>query len=291
MSSETDEQKQVNTPAEVALEAIMAFNRKERYHLIRHAVTGGPWSLTDAFRSELEGVLRGDLASPTGPCRIPDNAYVAMDYHLNWIATALEVAKMSPSPEESASLGGLEAVVEAGPFINKYMDDEGHCTHVDILTGNQEDTDLLVAFIDEHVLHLILVEAKAGSGWNSKQINSKGQRLSDIFERDSPSPWVRPYFVLVGAPLGEGKQNPNFSGLEADCPKWFFRGRNGRNLPEGGEAPIPYLSMQPQCQLCKPTRVDDSGEKWKVEKETGFALNDSKVEKWSLPYYGVGCCT
>lgn len=50
--------------AEVALEAFMAFNRKERYHLIRRAVTDGPWSLTEPFRRELEGVLKGDLASP-----------------------------------------------------------------------------------------------------------------------------------------------------------------------------------------------------------------------------------
>lgn len=96
MRSEQDAGQQTDTPAEVALEAIMAFNRKERYHLIRHAVTGGPWSLTDAFRSELE--------RETGAGRIPDNAYVAMDYHLNWIAAALEIAKMSQLPSDRKSV-------------------------------------------------------------------------------------------------------------------------------------------------------------------------------------------
>ena len=47
-----------------------------------------------------------------------------------------------------------------------------------VATGNQEDADLLVAFEQGDIIHLMLVEAKAETGWTNKQMCSKAKGLS-----------------------------------------------------------------------------------------------------------------
>ena len=60
------------------IELLESFNRKERYFLIRQAVGG--FKLSDEFRRE--------LGNATG-LAIPQDAFAAMDYHLDWLTAAL----------------------------------------------------------------------------------------------------------------------------------------------------------------------------------------------------------
>jgi hypothetical protein len=63
--------------------------------------------------------------------------------------------------------------------------------------GNQEDIDLVVAFIEGAQTRVVLVEAKAETGWTNKQLASKVERLQRIFGDNGQSvPGVKPTFCL-----------------------------------------------------------------------------------------------
>lgn len=122
-----------------------SFNSKERFFLVRQAL--GKFELTSDFRQELGKAI--DLT-------IPDGAFAAMDYHLDWLVAALHAHER----------GGADGIFD---------DQQG------LVEGNQEDVDLLVAFKDGGRYHLVLVETKAATGWTNKQMNSKADRLRQIF--------------------------------------------------------------------------------------------------------------
>lgn len=155
-------------PASDILQWIEALNRKERYWLVRQA-TEGRFRLDAAYRADLEGIL--GISTP------PD-AYTAMDYHLDWLATSVVV--------------GVEGRGGGVPFPNQLSID------APVMTGNQEDIDLLVAFTAAEDLHVILVEAKFDSGWTNSQMTSKARRLRAIFGDDGDRvPHVIPHFVIT----------------------------------------------------------------------------------------------
>ena len=131
------------------LELLESFNRKERFFLIRHAL--GNFQLSNEFRREL-----GDAIS----LPIPRNAFAAMDYHLEWLTAALHAHDRGDSH---------------GIFDNPQQQ---------LVKGNQEDTDLLVAFGDKEYQHIVLVEAKGATGWTNEQMRSKANRLTQIFGSD-----------------------------------------------------------------------------------------------------------
>ena len=104
---------------------------------------------------------------------------------------------------------------EKSKFCNE--DKEGQ-----IIKGTQEDVDLLVAFKAGETFHLILVEAKAYSGWTNKQLLSKAKRLRTIFGENG-NKWsdVQPYFCVMSPKESEG--------LKREClPKWMLY--NGNQL-------------------------------------------------------------
>ena len=53
----------------------------------------------------------------------------------------------------------------------------------DLVVGNQEDIDLLIAFEKQAKTHLVLVEAKGGTAWGNDQLRSKASRLQHIFAK------------------------------------------------------------------------------------------------------------
>ncbi len=145
------------------IEHLESFNRKERFILLNEALGEKTFRLDGGFRHAL-----GQAAG----VKVPPDAFVAMDYHLDWIQMALYLAA-NPSPPS--------------PIPNS-----------DLFKANQEDVDLLVAFDGDGTTHLILVEAKMETGWTNKQLHSKAQRLRHIFGRDGPgSDLARPHFVLT----------------------------------------------------------------------------------------------
>ena len=67
-----------------------------------------------------------------------------------------------------------------------------------ILQRGGEDVDLLVAFDEGNITHLLLIEAKGETGWTNKQTLSKANRLERIFGTDGTNyPQVKPHFGLM----------------------------------------------------------------------------------------------
>lgn len=141
------------------------FNRKERFILL-HETLGfedQSFRLCDTFRCRL-GKCLGIV--------VPNDAFVAMDYHLDWLQMALYLT---------------ENTQPKWPICND-----------NFVAGNQEDIDLLVCFSDGSGMHLVLIEAKADGAWSNRQLCSKACRLGRIFCEDRPSTQsVVPSFIMM----------------------------------------------------------------------------------------------
>lgn len=149
------------------IEYLRKFNRKERFILLSHVL--GPqaeevFRLNPCFRGKLEREL--DL-------KIPKKAFVAMDYHLDWIQMALYLA------------GQVTPMIDTIPNRDKKL-----------FEANQRDIDLLIAFREggtSKPTHIVLIEAKADTGWNNRQLKEKAVRLNRIFStKHSYSEAVKP---------------------------------------------------------------------------------------------------
>ena len=145
------------------------FNRKERFILLSDALggeRGEAFSLNRGFRETLANEIY---------VLVPKDAFVAMDFHLDWLQMALYLADHDDS---------LPCVIP----------NEGNR----LVSGNQEDIDLLIAFEDSGTreTHIVLVEAKADTGWTNKQLTSKAERLCLIFDKQSYGT-VKPHFILM----------------------------------------------------------------------------------------------
>ncbi|MBI2434978.1 MAG: hypothetical protein HYV26_19150 [Candidatus Hydrogenedentes bacterium] len=153
------------------LENLDLFNRKERFFLLARA-------LQDSARFRLHEEFRKKLSKAVG-VEVPDDAFAAMDYHLDWIFASAFLAY----PDENAN------------EHKAYMRDK-KC-----IAGSQEDVDLLVAFPekDEESSHLIVIEAKGDRAWSNSQMNSKTCRMKNIFYRGTQRRFERihPYLVIT----------------------------------------------------------------------------------------------
>ena len=147
------------------IDYLKAFNRKERFILLHEALGFEDQS----FR------LSGNFSQRLSDClgmRVQRNAFVAMDYHLDWLQMALWLADN----------GDTEYTIP----------NEG------LVFANQEDIDLLVAFEDETTTQLILIEAKGDTHWLNDQLRSKCARLELIFAPGRPgTSHATPNFILM----------------------------------------------------------------------------------------------
>ncbi len=231
------------------IENLKLLNRKERYHLLRHT-TRDAFRLAPNFRRQLESELQLIL---------PEDPFVAMDYHLDWVSAALQLFRDGRNVAEA-------------PKTEIYPN---FCEGRVVLEGNQEDVDLFVAFEIADRAHLVLVEAKADSAWSREQLESKAKRLHRIFgSRGDSYGGVSPHFIL----MGPGSSVPKFpSDSIAACPEWFFRNHASENPAQV----IPYIQLRIEQDLFKPERIGDSGGEcfgaWEV-KRTRKASRGSEDE-------------
>lgn len=144
------------------IDQLKRFNRKERFFLVGLALGNPDFTLGDVFRSSVENLF--ELKAP-----IPADAFVAMDYHLEWLYAAVRGAQVGkPYPN-------------ADGFVK----------------GNQEDIDLLIAFNEgEEKTHVVMLEAKGDAAWSNKQMLSKTRRLKAVFDGVN-SDRVDPHFAFV----------------------------------------------------------------------------------------------
>lgn len=148
------------------LDALMSFNRRERHILVGWVLDRLTFPLGHEFRDALSKNLAID---------VPADAYVAMDYNLNWLCGALML-----------SAGRIEG------SVHPYGFEDG----IDL--GDNSDSDLLVAFARGSETHVILLEAKGYTGWDTKQLKRKSARLRTIFcKSGNKFSGVRPYWVFV----------------------------------------------------------------------------------------------
>lgn len=140
------------------------FNRKERFFLIGQALGNPDFKLGSDFRKELSRIL--DI-------KIPVNAFVAMDYHLDWIYASLLL------------LRGIQLREEI--LIDKIS-----------VNDNQEDIDLIVAFKQMNKYFIILIEAKGDTNWKNSQMKSKIPKLNIIFDLSKEySEYLESFLVLM----------------------------------------------------------------------------------------------
>jgi hypothetical protein len=172
------------------LSALRSLNRKERYLLLQWVLDRPGFPLGDAFRMKLEEACEVDLSG---------EAVVAMDYHLDWLYAALRWARDDLVP-------GQELPRDDG-------DDPPR-----LITGSQEDVDLLVAIAGpKGTTTLLLCEAKAYSPKDDAQLRHKVERLRAILGEDGQSfPGVVPRFVLLGP-------KPPAAGITKGWPAWMTR--------------------------------------------------------------------
>ena len=103
-----------------------------------------------------------------------------MDYHLDWIGMALRLA----------ADGSERARRDRSPL--------GDIANDGLVTGTQQDVDLLVAFPDGPTTHLVMIEAKGDTHGRNEQLDRKAGRLKRIFSGERP--WrdsIAPHFLLM----------------------------------------------------------------------------------------------
>ena len=175
------------------IQALRCFDRKERFAVQREVLGFDP------EMPRLHGRFRKKLSDCIG-ISVPKHAFLAMDYHLDWIDVALYVVSKQDIHPRS-------------PFPNERFPN---------INRNQQDVDLLVAFeaddTGEATTHLVHIEAKAYLGWNNAQLAGKVGRLRAIFGEDGAR-WgfATPHYVLMTA-----KRSQRISAQS--WPKWM---RNG----------------------------------------------------------------
>jgi hypothetical protein len=130
------------------VDALESFNRKERNLLVRYALAESdppPLSPPPLGKSFCEKV-GGEIGAS-----IPNNAWWATDYHIDWLAGALALFVQGDTAEKQKNNGEV--------------------------AGNQEDVDLLIAFDRT----LIFIEAKGHSSFGNEQLQSKIKHLNSFY--------------------------------------------------------------------------------------------------------------
>jgi hypothetical protein len=201
------------------LRLVDEFNRKERYFVAAYA-TGGASALTRRGLC-LDPGFRAQLANAAGVAEIPESASGYIDYHLDWLHAAVEMAR-EPGEQPRNNLPAVPTPER--PYL--------------VSTGNQEDIDLVVTF--EHPVtgnaHLVLVEAKGVGSWTNLQLNSKARRLRNIFgdgaQPDTPE-GTDVSFVLLSP------QPPTIKRLKTEhWPRWLL---GPDNLPHHMPMALPSI--------------------------------------------------
>ena len=145
----------------------------------------------------LGDAFRGRLDDTTG-VTVPDNAFVAMDYHLDWLQMALYLAR-TPNPPS--------------PIPKRDVLGEGPAD----FNANQMDVDLLVAFDEGAKTLLLLLEAKMETGWTNRQMCQKAKQLRQIFGDPPDCSLADPCFVLLSPRPPQRLETD-------DWPSWMTRG-------------------------------------------------------------------
>jgi len=198
------------------------FNRKERFFVVVDAAGEGQdelhapsLRLTEAFRQKLEATI----GMP-----VPAHAWASIDFHLNWLHAALQW--------------------KTNPGLLHQARDRFTADGVELVSGNQEDVDLIVAWTatgGESVV--VFIEAKAYSSWTNKQVGHKVPRLTAIVDSAISAGLTFTPLLVLASPT-RPSQGLDVSGW----PTWGHR--DGRPL---------YLELPVAGARLGVERVDEGG--------------------------------
>ena len=209
------------------IELLERFNRKERYFLVREALDllEDEFQLSDEFRKKLGCELGIEIRC---------DAFVAIDYHLDWVAGSLWRYR-NPNHKMEKCFPKRDGRV----------------------MGNQQDIDLLIAYKDKGDTHrLVFVEAKGYDSkgfvsWNTskvrQQMKKKSHHLKSIFGPDQGEcPKVIPHFCLISPCQPKG--------LEPDSwPDWMKKDDTRR---DDDTYPYYWLQLDLPSDRYRVTRYD-----------------------------------
>lgn len=214
---------------ETILNNLGLFNRKERFFLVGLALGNQHFSLSQEFRRKLDA---------TFSLNVPENAFAAMDYHLDWIYASLYL-------------------YSKGDRIYKNLD--GH------IKATQEDIDFLVAYYDGTVCHIVMLEAKGVTGWTNGQLNSKAKRLKGIFgEYGNEWPGVIPHFAII-SPIEPKRLN------HQEWPVWM----KPNNSVPWIKLPIPK-NLRSITRCDESGKRSSQGNSWKAEQIQSASFPDEQ---------------
>ena len=176
------------------IDHLQSFDRKERSVVLQNVLNyeSNSVDLSKAFAESIQVALDGDPIVPT-------RVMLGIDYHLDWIELAL-LCTSDPG------------ISMRRPFK--------HPTAQQI-NANQQDIDILIAFDalvnGNKLTYLIMIEAKAFTGWNNEQLRSKAERLRAIFGDEDGlnySGIALPRFILMSPKESERVEH-------AQWPSWM----------------------------------------------------------------------
>ena len=209
------------------LEHLEVLNRTEPFHLLRQVLGKNTFRMDKGFRKALAALL--DIP-------IPGDAFIGMDYLLDWISLAVRFADKS---------------LPKGPVSN---------TGNKLFEANPLDADLLIAFDARTTTHVVMIEAKGDTGWGNEQLQKKADRLCQIFSGTAQNR-VTPHFVLM-SPRRPCQINVK------NWPDWMYD--RDRNAPRWLELPLrPTLYKVTR-------RTEDSGKVWIEPVEKSQSAGQSK---------------
>lgn len=198
---------------------LKAFNRKERFFLVGTALGNPDFKLCKEFKDLINKALKLD---------IPEDTFTAMDYHIDWVYASLVLSRDG----------------------NK----QTHSNQQRLVHASLEDSDLLVAYEVNKCCHIIFLEAKGVKLFSNHQLQSKIQRLSDIFGKEGNNwPRVIPHFVIV-SPIEPQRINID------NWPDWALIGNKVKWIPLKINHDLKKIV---RCNLSG--KADNEGEYWVVK--------------------------
>ena len=206
------------------IQNLKLFNAKERDHLMRAAYLGVSASkyqtttqfLSDDFDKKLRSHVK-ELGLDESNARC---VFAGMDYHLDWLFAALWMTANKPDWD------GNKVDDIRVPMEIHTTEDGIKNLHSDfrLITGTQEDLDLLVVYSDEKKLAMLFIEAKGSAAFDRVQLGRKLIRLDRIIAHADSELLMQCRLVLV-AP-----KRPDFKDAEGKEYKSWISFAQG--LPE-----------------------------------------------------------
>lgn len=238
------------------IERLHQFNRKERDHLMKFALCKDPAAprISDSLWK---------LISNGGTRPDPKRMFIGMDYHMNWLYATLATPGIAADQKKAAGTGD-------GPLKNEWICDVPHEFADERggpqpIQGNQEDVDLLIAWIkpkSERPLRLVLVEAKLDSSWGSAQFDKKRKRLT-LIKRDSEQGvhegLIQWKFLLLSPGSEPSKGKFETRQAASDRFNWMYFGPDDRLRDKLWHANLPKIGGDMQVK-----RTSASSGEWEI---------------------------